>query len=304
MNSDILLLILFGSFSMAAPLIAAAYGGLFSERSGVVNIGIEGMMTAGAFSGATVAYFIGNAGINGSITIGFIVAILIGGLTGLLHAYLCISLKVDQIISGVAINTITLALSLFLTAIYFDGAQETHTLLIRPIAYFSNRLTLVTIIRFLLVFAVNYLLNKTKWGLHVLAVGENPQAADAMGINVIKTRYQAVILSGAFSGLAGMVAVVNVTQRFTATTVGGLGFIALAVLIFGRHRPFGIIMAGLVFGFSKNLGAVISTIAPKLPAIYFDILPYVATIVVLLIFSRNKKVEMESLGIAYDKELR
>ncbi len=298
MSSSLVLLVFTATLAWAAPLILAAYGGLFSERSGVVNIGIEGMMTIGAFAGASVAYF------TNSIELGFLAALLAGGIAGLLHAFLCVTLKVDQVISGVAINTIALALSLFLTKILFNGAAETSSIMARPVTFISGKLTLVTIIILLSVFLVNFVLYKTVWGTRVLAVGENPQAADAMGINVLKTRYQAVILSGILSGLAGMTIVINVTSRFTGTTVAGLGFIAIAVLIFGRHKPFGILIAGLIFGFSKNISTVIVAINPTIPTLIFDILPYIVTIIVLIIFSRNKIIEMEALGQPYDKEMR
>ncbi len=303
MSSDLILLAVTATLAWAAPLILASYGGLFSERSGVVNIGLEGMMTIGAFTGATAAYFIGDMGIAMAIPIGFIVALIFGGITGFLHAFLSVTLKIDQVVSGVAINTIALAISIFFTKVIF-GSAETEALATSPILFLERKLTLVTILVFLSAFIVHFVVYKTKWGTHLLAVGENPQAADAMGINVIKIRYQAVILSGMLSGMAGMVIVVNLTNKFTANTVAGLGFIALAVLIFGRHRPFGVILAGLVFGFSKNISTIIIAVYPSVPTIGFDILPYVITIVVLIIFSRNKALEMEALGKPYDKEMR
>ncbi len=297
MSNAFILLAITSTLAWAAPLILAAFGGLFSERSGVVNIGIEGMMTFGAFLGATIA------ALTGSIILGLLASVIGGGIFGLLHAYLSVTLKVDQVISGVAINTIALAISMFFTKVIF-GAAQTDTLTSTGIKFMSGRVTLLTVVILLSVVLINYVLYKTKWGTHVLAVGENPQSADAMGINVLKVRYQAVILSGMLSGLAGMSIIVNITPRFSSSTVAGLGFIALAVLIFGRHKPYGILIAGLVFGFSKNISVIVKTLNTPIPTIFFDILPYVITILVLIIFSRNKVMEMESLGQAYDKEMR
>lgn len=304
MDSKLLFLSIFGTLSMAAPLIAAALGGLFSERSGVVNIGLEGMMTFGAFSGAVGAFFAESFDMGqSSLLIGLICAMLGGALFGLMHAYLSISLKVDQVISGTAINIITLGFALYLTNIMF-ATKETPVLQTRPIDFFGGKLTLLTILIFASAFLVYFLIYKTRWGLRVLAVGENPQAADAMGINVIKVRYQAVIMSGVFAGIAGMSIIVNTASRFSGNAVAGAGFIALAVLIFGRHNPFGVIFAGLVFGFTKNLSVIVRVVSPDMPTVFLDILPYIATIVVLIIFSRNKIMSMEALGKPYDKEMR
>ncbi len=315
MNSIVLILI-FGTISLAAPLIAAAYGGLFSERSGVVNIGLEGMMSAGAFgAGATVAMmdFYGMSG-QGAIIAGLIAGCLLGGLFGLLHAWLSITFKVDQVISGTVINIASLAIFVYMTKIMF-GQANTPMIMSSPTTFISGRLTLISVIIIVSALIFYILLYKTKWGKHVLAVGENPSAADAMGVDVIKVRYQAVILSGILGGLGGAAIVFNSTNNFSVVTVAGSGFIALAVLIFGRHNPFGILGAGLIFGFFKNLGAVINTIDPKLmpeairfltdvPQVVYQMLPYVITIIVLIIFSREKMSTIEALGVAYDKEVR
>lgn len=309
-------IILFGTISLATPLIAAALGGLFSERSGVVNIGLEGMMTAGAFAAATVIALmdINQLSGTGAIILGIIAACALGALFGLLHAWLSISYKVDQVISGTVINIATLAITVYLTKIIF-GAANTKTIMSRPIKMFGLNITLLSVIIILLCFVAFFVLYKTRWGKHVLAVGENPSAADAMGINVIKVRYQAVVLSGALGGLGGAAIVLNSTNNFSALTVAGSGFIALAVLIFGRHNPYGVLIAGIIFGFFKTLGASISTIDPNLmpqalrflsqvPQAVYQMLPYIITIIVLVIFSRNKSTTIEALGTPYDKEVR
>ncbi|MFV0247268.1 MAG: ABC transporter permease [Mycoplasmatales bacterium] len=315
MNSMVLVLI-FGTLSLAAPLIAAAYGGMFSERSGVVNIGLEGMMTAGAFGCAGAISFLGDTGLYGHyvVLIGILVGCLFGFLFGLLHAWLSITYKVDQIISGTIINIAALAIFVYSTKIIFKQAN-TPMIMSSPITFFHGKLTLISLsILFLSVFFY-YLLFKTKWGTHVLSVGENPSAADAMGINVAKVRYQAVLLSGTLGGLGGAAIVLNTTSNFSGVTVAGSGFIALAVLIFGRHNPFGVVLAGIIFGFFKNLGIIIQTMDPSLlpkfirflsdvPQVAYQMLPYVITIIVLVIFSRGNRMSMEALGTPYDKEVR
>ncbi len=309
-------ILIFGTIALATPLMAAAFGGLFSERSGVVNIGLEGMMTAGAFAAATVIALMDINGLSGefAIILGVLAACLLGGLFGLLHAWLSISYKVDQVISGTVINIATLAITVYLTKIIF-GQANTRTIMSRPLKVIDNQVTVLSVIIILLAVVFFFVLYKTKWGTHVLAVGENPSAADAMGINVIKVRYQAVIFSGVLGGLGGAAIVLNSTNNFSGLTVAGSGFIALAVLIFGRHNPFGVLAAGLIFGFFKTLGASISTLDPNLmpnairflsdiPLVVYQMLPYIITIIVLIAFSRNKSTTIEALGTPYDKEVR
>lgn len=316
MNS-LVLVIIFGTLACAAPLIAAAYGGLFSERSGVVNIGLEGMMTIGAFAGASIVSICEINFLSGYyvIFLGLIVAIIFGALFALLHAFLSITLKIDQIISGTVINIITLAIGLFFTKSIFSSGQTPTFFMNHPIRFFDNKLTLITILIILFSIVCYIILYKTKWGTRVLSVGENPSSADAMGINVSKIRYQAVILSGVLAAVGGYAIVLNTTSNFSSATVAGSGFIALAVLIFGRHHPFGIIISGITFGFFKNLGIVIRVVDPKqlpsilrfltdIPDVIYLCLPYLLTIVVLVIFSRNKNMGMEALGKAYDKNQR
>lgn len=312
----ILGIIIFGTIAFATPLIAAALGGLFSERSGVVNIGLEGMMTAGAFGCATTIALMNINGFTGqfSIILGLIVGQLAGILFAWLHAFLSIKFKVDQVISGTVINIATLAITVYLTKIIF-GAANTKMIMSRPVKFISPNITLISVIIVALCFISYLLLYKSKWGRHILAVGENPSAADAMGINVVKVRYQAVLLSGLLAGLGGATIVLNTTNNFSGLTVAGSGFIALAVLIFGRHNPFGVLIAGLIFGFFKTLGASVTTLDPTLmpssirflsdiPQAIYQMLPYIITIIVLIVFSRNKVISIEALGVAYDKEVR
>lgn len=302
--NGVLGILIFSTLISATPLICAALGGLFSERSGVVNIGLEGMMTSGAFTGTAFILLSESALGNISILFGIVFGILGGMLFAILHALLSIKFKIDQIISGTVINILALALAVYLSLVIF-GSVETKRIFSEDITFFGGQLHLITIFVLLLVPAVWFVLNKLKWGRHVMAVGENPQAADAMGINVIKIRYQAVILSGALAGLAGMAIVLTTTSNFSATIISGKGFIALAVLVFGRWKPKGIFYAGLFFGLTTTLGILFKLYFPELEslAIYFDMFPYIMTIVALVLFSR-KTVAPSALGEVYDKEVR
>ncbi len=302
---DNITLIIFATLSMSVPFIAAGLGGLFSERSGVVNIGLEGMMTFGAFVGAaTIVWFETQFGTGFmALVLGTITAILGGALFGALHAWLSIRWKLDQIISGTAINIAALAISIYLCGVFYFSAETPSKL--TPSVKIFGELYLIVIIIFILAIVTDIVINKTKFGMRLIAVGENPQAADAMGINVNKVRYQAVIISGALAGIAGISVILTTTGRFGGYAIAGKGFIALAVMLFGRRNAYGIIGAGLLFGFTSTLGTYINIIVPNLPipSVYFTILPYVVTIIALVLLSR-KSVDPEGLGQAYDKEVR
>lgn len=302
---DSFMLIFVSTLTLSVPLIAAALGGLFSERSGVVNIGLEGMMTFGAFFGTVAVLFMESTFGTGfmALFVGTIVAIIAGGVFGLLHAWLSIKFKLDQIISGTAINMAALAIAVYLSNIWYFSA-ETPSKMTPGVKLFGDFYLIIFVILALVV-VTDIVIKKTRFGMRLVAVGENPQAADAMGINVNKIRYQAVIISGAFAGLAGMAVVLTTTSRFGGYVVAGKGFIALAVMLFGRRNAYGILGAGLLFGITSTFGTYMNVIAPGLPipSIYFQILPYVVTIIALVAFSRSL-VDPEGLGKAYDKEVR
>ncbi|MEG1312100.1 MAG: ABC transporter permease, partial [Romboutsia sp.] len=234
-------LILSTTLMYSTPLIFAALGGVFSENSGIVNIGIEGMMTIGAFAAAAAGYLVGNP------WVAFLVGGLAGGLFALIHAFATVSCNADHTISGVAINLLAPGIALFISKIMFDGATMTPTIpmenkIPRPLnGVFPAGSILDTIfnsyatvfISFVLVFVVWYVLYKTKFGLRVRAVGEHPGAADTLGINVVKTRYMAVIISGILAGLGGASMSLAVVSSFRPTLISGQGYIAMAAVIFG-----------------------------------------------------------------------
>ncbi len=305
------------AFAFTAPMLVTALGGLFSERSGVVNIGLEGLMIVGGF---TTALFINQyyAGSDATIRIG----ILLGGLAGcafsLLHAYASINLKADQVISGTAINLLAPALTIFL-ARTLTGSQNISIVkgvsrldvpvlskipVIGPL--FFSKMYATTFIVLGLVVLAWYIIFKTSFGLRLRACGEHPQAADSMGINVYKMRYIGVLASGFLAGLGGAIIIVTTSNEYNGS-VAGLGFLALAALIFGKWNPWGVLFASFFFGFMKTLGqlAIINDTLKsfEIPMEFYNALPYVMTLVALMVFSRNI-VGPKAAGEPYDKGKR
>jgi simple sugar transport system permease protein len=318
-----LVLLLTSAFVCATPLICAALGGLYSEKSGIVNIGLEGMMAFGAYTGTIFLIYVTSStnGILGSqillapnilvYLLTVIIAALGGALWGYIHGLLTIKCKLDQVISGTVINIVTLAIALsFISATM--GTEETKTI---P-SVLNTKFTImigseplyihyITIIVFLLIIFTHYVFKYTKFGKKITAVGENPHAADAMGINVLKTKYIAVIISGALAGIAGMSIVFMITSKFSATTIAGKGFIALAVLIFGRYSTKGILLAGGFFGLMQSLSIIMPVAFTniKIDSTVYEVVPYIVTIIAL-IFTAKKNYSPKSLGKVYDKETR
>ncbi len=284
-----------------APLLIIAIGGLYSERSGVVNIGLEGLMGVGAF---TSAYFIStnyaSMGDN-AIWVGLIVAALCGGIFSLLHAFASVTMRADQVISGTAINLLSAAITIYL-ARALTGSSNVQIMkgfikrdvpvlsripIIGPIL-FNNTYVTTYIVLAIVIFSW-YLLYKRPFGLRLRACGENPHAADSMGINVLLMRYTGVFISGILAGLGGAIVITTYAGEFSALTYTGLGFLALAALIFGKWDPWGVLGAALFFGFAKTV-ADMSQLFKELqtmPNIIFNTFPYIVTIIALVLFSKN-----------------
>ena len=266
----------------SSPLVLAGLGSVISERSGVVNLGIEGMMTIGAFTGAAVGYFTGNA------WLGFILAGVAAGVFAIPHAFACITCRADQTISGMAYNLVGPGLALFLCRILFEGATQTHPVPHKIPKLFGSNITrgalgnlnvdLTVVIGLILAIIMFFFLYKTKWGLHILAVGEHPAACDTLGINVSLVRYLCVIASGFLAGLGGACITLAITAQFMPVSVSGQGFIAIAAVIFGKWTPHGAYGACILFGAAQAL--VIALGGGEILAM----LPYVITLVVLVIF--------------------
>lgn len=303
-------LILSTTLMYSTPLIFAALGGVFSENSGIINIGIEGMMTIGAFAGAAAGVIIGNP------WIAFMIGGIAGGIFALIHGIATISFNADHTISGVAINLLAPGVALFASKIMFDGATMTPTIpmenkIPRPLnGVFSPGSVLDIIfnsyatvfLAFILVVVAWYVLYKTRFGLRVRAVGEHPGSADTLGINVALTRYSAVIISGILAGFGGASMSLAVVSSFRPTLISGQGYIAIAAVIFGKWRPQWAMAACLLFGFSTALSVYFGN--PELPFSInenlLSMIPYIVTLIVLVIFVKSSKAPA-ALGNSYKK---
>jgi ABC-type uncharacterized transport system permease subunit len=270
----------------ATPLTYAAIGGLFSERSGVVNIGLEGMMLTGAFFG------IWGADRTGSWVTGLLVAIGAGGVLALVYAFFAIHLRSDQIVGGTAINFLALGISgyLFIDVYGSNGtpnlsdAQSIPDIRISHSGNFFAQafgdLNLMIWLSFALVILAYLFVFRTAWGLRLRSVGEHPRAADTVGISVFRTRYAAVVFSGMLSAMGGAYLSIGFVHSFNQNMTEGRGFIALAALIFGKWRPAGAFGAALLFGFSSALAQRLGTIPNwSSYAVLFQTLPYVLTLI-------------------------
>jgi len=315
---DVLLIVIPSSLLWAAPLIFTALGGNFSERAGVVNIGLEGLMVMGAFS--SIVFNLTFADSLGAWTpwIALVVAMVVGALFSLLHAVASITFRADQTVSGVAINLLAAGLAMFLVKlIYGKGQTDTIQYSFKKIdipvlkdipvigeLFFMNTYwtSYLAIIVAVIAWFVMY---KTPFGLRLRSVGEHPMAADTMGINVIKMRYIGVLLSGAFGGVGGAVFAQSITNDFTHATISGQGFMALAALIFGKWNPLGAMGAALFFGFAQSLSIVGSSFPflKDIPNVYLLIAPYVLTIIALTGFIGRAEAPKAS-GVPYIKGSR
>ena len=280
----------------SAPLIFGALGGVISERSGVINIGIEGMMTMGAFVGASVGYFTNNA------WIGFMAAGIAGGLIALLHAIASITFKADQTISGIAINFLGSGLALFLCRLLFEQATMT-----KPVSHkmpkIFNSVDVTVILALAATVIMWFVLYKTKWGLRIRSVGEHPAAAYTLGISVEKTRDTCVIISGILAGSGGAAMTLAIIPQFTPTAISGQGFIALAAVIFGKWTPHGAYASCLLFGFAQALTVVLGGGKFAIPSEILAMLPYVLTIIILILFV-GRSVAPKEDGVPYEKGSR
>ena len=301
------------------PLMIVALGGMFSERSGVVNIALEGIMTMGAFTGIL---FLNMTGGRMSGQMQLLLAILISTGTGAVfaffHAYASINMKANQTISGTALNMFAPAFAIFVARV-IQGVQQIQfnntfriesVPLLGSIPFFGPLLFQNTYITTYLGIAILILstlvLYRTRFGLRLRSCGEHPQAADAAGINVCRMQYAGVLRSGVLGGLGGLVFVVPTSTNFNAD-VAGYGFLALAVLIFGQWKPVKIMWASLFFGLMKAVAAAYSGIpflaATGIPSYVYKMIPYVATLIVLVFTSRNSQAPRAS-GVPYDKGQR
>ncbi|AGE21749.1 ABC transporter permease [Geobacillus sp. GHH01] len=293
---DVLQTIIPTAIFFAAPLIFTALGGVFSERSGVVNIGLEGLMTIGAFVGIVFNLTFADRFGEWTPWLALLAAMVVGAVFSLLHAVASVTFRADQVVSGVAINFLALGLSLFLVKKMYGKGQTDQIQVgfdkidvpvlsdipvIGPLL-FSNAYA-PSYIAIALAFVSWYVIYKTPFGLRLRAVGEHPMAADTMGIHVAKMRYIAVMISGALGGLGGAVYATIISRDFSHATISGHGFMALAAMIFGKWHPIGAMGAALFFGLAQSLSIVGQTIPflKNVPTVYLLIAPYALTILAL-----------------------
>ncbi|KDN57590.1 ABC transporter permease [Exiguobacterium sp. AB2] len=315
---EVLYIVVPVALAYATPLIIAALGGIFSERSGVVNIALEGIMVIGAAMGIITTLTLTNMGLGGmSPWISLLVAMVIGALFSLFLAVPAILWRADQTVLGVAINMLAVGLAIFVVRVLYNKGQtdfiqyriakENVPILsdIPVLRMFFINVQYTSFIAIALAFVVWFVIFKTPFGLRLRSVGEHPMAADTMGINVTKMRFMGVMLSGAFGGLAGAVYAVTVTTNFSATTIVGQGFLAIAAMIFGKWNPLGALGAGLFFGFAQALSIIGSNlpVINNVPQVLLLIAPYALTILALAgVVGRADAPK--SVGIPYIKGKR
>jgi ABC-type uncharacterized transport system permease subunit len=295
--------LLWSTIRLSTPLILAGLGGMFSERSGVINIALEGKMLAGAFTAAAVTYAadaklgMGNA----SPWVGLLAAIVAGLFIAAIYAVACIRFKADQVVSGAAINILMFGMPGFLSGAFFLSSGSTpqlpkeHLIPLTPI-----------VIAFAMVAVSWYVMYRTPFGLRLRSVGEQPEAADAAGVSVNRIRYFGVLIAGVLAGIGGAYLSIGQSSLFTRNMTSGRGFIALAALIFGKWRPVQTMLACLLFGFTEALSIQMqSTVklpsGEDVPVQFIQMVPYVVTIIVLAGFIGSSRPP-KALGIPYQKE--
>ena len=290
------------AIAYTVPLLLTALGAVFCERSGVVNVGLDGLMICGSFVGAYTIVTLQKSGNEYALWIGLFAAFVAGIIFSLLHAFASVTLNTNQVISGTAINMIAEALTVFIARNITGSGNIRITLgfvtkdvpvlseipVIGPLFFKNSYATTWLALAILVISAI--VLNKTAFGLRLKACGEHPHAADAAGINVYKMRYIGVMISGALASLSGAVIIVTYGGEFSGS-VNGLGFLALAALIFGRWSPWGVLGATFFFGLASTI-ANVSGIMPALssvPPVYLKVFPYVSTLLVLVFFSKRTR---------------
>lgn len=292
--------LVFSTIRLATPLVWAAIGGLYAERSGVINIALEGLMLAGAFTAASVTWY------SGSPWVGLAAAMAAGGLVAAVLAIACIRFEANEVVAGTGINILFLGLPAVLSGALFLSSGSTPQVPQEQLIPDWGQVSLLSVLALVVVIATSYVLYRTRFGLRLRAVGENPEAADAAGVRVLRIRYAAVILSGALAGVGGAYLSIGQSSLFTRNMTAGRGFIALAALIFGKWRPVQTMLACLLFGFADALTIQMQGVAKlpsgeDIPVQFVQMIPYVLTMVVLAGFIGHSRAP-GALGVPYRKE--
>ena len=319
MNSNILVIIIASAIFYGTPLFFAALGGIFTERSGVLNLGVEGTMLLGGVSGAWASQHVGGSAWF-TILMAIIIGMIAGGFTSALLAFLCVTLKTNQTVAGLAITIFagTVGLSSYFANIWgvsknpvprqirrLDVFGLADTPIVGPIIFNQTILTYVSWV--LVVLATVYLF-RTRIGLQLRAVGESPQTADAMGINVVKYRYVHTILGGALAGIGGVFYSLAIVPTWVDGMTKGAGWIAIALVIFGFWRPSLTLLGAYLFGALQSLGSTLKARGVNISGDILDALPFVMTIVVFVLvssrFAHRKLGAPAALGVPYEREER
>lgn len=312
---DLIINILSMTVPFSVALLLASIGEMFNQRSGVFNLGCEGVMAMGAFLGMLVPFLVGHGGpvSNGWNWLGLLLAALVGALLGLFFGVIVVTFRAPQGIAGIGLQMFGVGTAGTLFRHFVGGTQSIPGMANTPIPvlsripvigpiFFSHNL--MVYLAFLFVPVAWYILFKTSWGLKVRAVGTHPRAADSMGINVNRTRYEALALGGALAGLAGAYLSVCQVKMFSDELIAGRGFIAVALVYFGHWHPVKIMGGALLFSFAQTIQYNVQGLGIDLPYEFFVMLPYVVVVVVLAFTSRNQTTSPSSLGKPFNREIR
>lgn len=294
---------------LSVPLLLGALGETVSQKAGTLNIGLESSMISGAFFGFAVTYW------TGSLALGFLAGMLGGVIFSMLHAFISHGLGQNQSVTGTALNLFAIGITSFLFSLINTTSLYPQVKTLSNIAIpflsqipvvgevFFNK-DIVTYIAYLMVFAVAFFFKRTIWGVELVAVGENPQAADTVGVNVLGIRYAAALFNGLMNGLAGAFLTLVQLGSFSDSVTSGRGFIALALVVFGKRNPYGIFLGSLFIGMANAMQFKLQIFDIGLPAQFFTGLPYILTIVALLLSVSKKGTEPAGLGKPYVRSSR
>ncbi|MCG4572404.1 ABC transporter permease [Clostridium cochlearium] len=303
-----IVMLISATLRLATPLIFAALGGVFSEKSGVVNIALEGIMTTGAFFAVYGSFLTGNP------WIGVLFAIISGAIMAAIHAYLSIHLKADQIVSGVGINVFAAALTSYLIVKFFKTNSQTSVVKSLPypaeamskvplIGGILKELNWFVFIAIALVIISHFVLYKTPLGLRIRSVGEHPKAADTLGVSVYGIRYLCVILSGILGALGGATLSIGIMNLYRENMVSGRGFIALAAMIFGNWKPINAMWASMIFAFAETFQLFAKGFGWAIPGEFYAAFPYIITMFALAGFVGKTQAPAAD-GVPYEKNSR